>query len=37
MQAMTEADPNRRDISYLDQYAQDRWNTVLHYMVGSLH
>ncbi len=37
MQPMTEPDPNRRDIAYLDQYAQDRWNTVLHYMVGSSH
>ncbi len=35
MQPMPEPDPNRRDPPYLDQYAQDRWNTVLHYMVGS--
>ncbi|TRY75255.1 hypothetical protein TCAL_10082 [Tigriopus californicus] len=28
-------DPNRRDAAYLDQYSQERWDTVLHYMVGS--
>lgn len=32
---MIEPDPYARDMAYLDQYAQERWNTVLHYMVGS--
>ena len=32
---MLEADPNKRSIDYLDQYATERWDTVLHYMVGS--
>ena len=35
MAALVERDPNGRDISYLDQYAQERWDTVLHYLVGS--
>lgn len=35
MAPLIEADPNKRDISYLDQYAQERWDTVLHYLVGS--
>lgn len=30
-----EPDPNKRDVAYLDQYAKERWDTVLHYMVGS--
>ena len=33
LSAMTSPDPNKRDIAYLDQYSQERWNTVLHYMV----
>ena len=35
MAPLNEPDPNKRDISYLDQYAQERWDTVLHYLVGS--
>jgi hypothetical protein len=35
MAALMEDDPNKRDIVYLDQYAQERWDTVLHYLVGS--
>ena len=30
---MNTPDPNKRDVAYLDQYSQERWNTVLHYMV----
>ncbi len=37
MSVMPDIDPNRRDIAYLDQYASERWDTVLHYMVGSSH
>ncbi len=33
--AMKDPDPNKRDIAFLDQYAKERWDTVLHYMVGS--
>lgn len=35
MSALLDQDPNKRDVVYLDQYAQERWDTVLHYMVGS--
>lgn len=35
MAPLIEQDPNKRDISYLDQYGQERWDTVLHYLVGS--
>ena len=35
MAPLAEEDPNRRDVAYLDQYAQERWDTVLHYMVRS--
>ncbi|XP_054277744.1 general transcription factor IIH subunit 4 [Macrosteles quadrilineatus] len=30
-----ETDPKYRDIGYLDKYALERWECVLHYMVGS--
>ena len=35
MAPTVEPDPNRRDVAYLDQYAQERWDTVLHYLVSS--
>ena len=35
MSPTIEIDPNRRDVAYLDQYAQERWDTVLHYLVSS--
>ncbi|CAB4069278.1 TFIIH4 [Lepeophtheirus salmonis] len=35
MSAPLDLDPNRRDALFLDQYAMERWDTVLHYMVGS--
>ena len=35
MAALMEDDPNKRSEAYLDRYASERWNTVLHYMVGS--
>ena len=35
MAPLAEEDPNKRDVAYLDQYAQERWDTVLHYMVRS--
>ena len=28
-------DKHGRDVKFLDQYAQERWDCVLHYMVGS--
>ena len=37
MSANLEPDPNQRSIEALDKYATDRWDTVLHYMVGSSH
>ena len=30
-----ETDSKPRDIPYLDSYAMERWECVLHYMVGS--
>lgn len=30
-----EEDPKPRDIKFLDDYAMERWECVLHYMVGS--
>lgn len=35
MSAQLEADAKPRDIGYLDMYAMERWECVLHYMVGS--
>lgn len=35
MSAQLEPDTKPRDISYLDNYAMERWECVLHYMVGS--
>jgi len=35
MSAYLEPDPRARDITFLDQYATERWETVLHYMVAS--
>ena len=35
MSAYLEHDPRGRDVSFLDQYANERWETVLHYMVAS--
>jgi len=35
MSAYLEPDPRGRDIAFLDQYAGERWETVLHYMVAS--
>uniref|UniRef100_A0A1B6C308 General transcription factor IIH subunit 4 n=3 Tax=Clastoptera arizonana TaxID=38151 RepID=A0A1B6C308_9HEMI len=35
MSAQLEADAKPRDIGYLDKYAMERWECVLHYMVGS--
>lgn len=35
MSAQLDADPKYRDVSYLDKYAAERWECVLHYMVGS--
>jgi hypothetical protein len=31
------ADPKARDIDFLDSYAYERWECILHYMVGSKH
>lgn len=33
MAPLADTDPNLRSISFLDKYAQERWDTVLHYMV----
>nr|CAG4640791.1 EOG090X04KD [Eulimnadia texana] len=30
-----EVDPKARDVTFLDSYAMERWESVLHYMVGS--
>jgi len=30
---LAEPDPNQRGIPFLDKYAQERWDTVLHFMV----
>ena len=35
MSAYLEEDPRGRDIDFLDNYAAERWETVLHYMVAS--
>ena len=35
MAPLSEPDPNKREVEYLDKYAQERWDTVLHYLVGS--
>nr|CAD7402489.1 unnamed protein product [Timema cristinae] len=35
MSSQLEADTRPRDIQYLDKYAMERWECVLHYMVGS--
>ena len=35
MSAYLEEDPRARDITFLDTYAAERWETVLHYMVAS--
>ena len=35
MSAYLEPDPRARDVEFLDQYATERWDTVLHYMVAS--
>jgi len=37
MSAYLEPDPKARDVAFLDQYAGERWETVLHYMVASGH
>lgn len=29
------ADPHARDVEFLDKYAMERWECILHYMVGS--
>jgi len=34
MSALLDKDPNHRSIAFLDKYAQERWDTVLHYMVS---
>lgn len=35
MSSQLEPDPKPRDIAYLDNYAMERWECLLHYMVGS--
>lgn len=35
MSSALEADNKARDVSFLDAYSQERWECVLHYMVGS--
>ncbi len=35
MSAYLEPDPRGRDVQFLDSYAAERWETVLHYMVAS--
>jgi hypothetical protein len=35
MSSQLETDSKPRDIPYLDGYAMERWECVLHYMVGS--
>lgn len=35
MSSALEPDKNARDISFLDTYSSERWECVLHYMVGS--
>lgn len=35
MSSALETDKNARDINFLDSYSSERWECVLHYMVGS--
>lgn len=35
MSSALEADNKARDVSFLDAYSLERWECVLHYMVGS--
>jgi len=35
MSSYLDPDPRMRDVAFLDQYATERWETVLHYMVAS--
>lgn len=35
MSSALEADSKARDVSFLDAYSVERWECVLHYMVGS--
>ena len=35
MSSYLDPDPRMRDVAFLDQYANERWETVLHYMVAS--
>jgi len=35
MSSQLDADTKPRDIAYLDNYAMERWECLLHYMVGS--
>jgi Transcription factor Tfb2 len=35
LSAQMESDAKPRDIPFLDKYASERWECVLHYMVGS--
>ncbi len=35
MAPLSEPDPNQRSVAFLDKYAQERWDTVLHYMVNT--
>lgn len=35
MKQPLEQDPKSRDVEFLDAYAIERWECVLHYMVGS--
>lgn len=35
MSSALEADNKARDVTFLDSYSQERWECVLHYMVGS--
>lgn len=35
MKLPAEEDPKAKDVAFLDEYALERWECVLHYMVGS--
>ena len=35
MKLPTDEDPKVKDVAFLDEYALERWECVLHYMVGS--
>ena len=35
MRLPLEVDPKSKDAAFLDSYAMERWECVLHYMVGS--